>query len=276
MRCSRLIRSGAAEVLDGVKRAVRQSPLGALLLRPRRAARTGDAPVPNAKGAQYDRETIQVLERLLLPDSCCIDVGAHHGAILQEMVRLAPRGTHTAFEPLPPLAEHLRRAFPQVRVHEVAVSDQRGTAEFIHVENDPAYSGLRERLYDRPDPVLTRIRVTVVRLDDVVPDEQPVRFVKLDIEGGEYHALRGAVGTIARARPVIVFEAGPRSTGRYGVGADEMYRLISERFGYCLSTMERWLAGARPYDEVGFRHAWDDGIDFYFIAYPPDTTSSRR
>ena len=261
-------------MLEGVKRAVRRSPLGALLPRARRSSPVGDE--PNAKGAQYDRETIDVLRRVLEPDSCCIDVGAHHGAILQEMVRLAPRGTHLAFEPLPHLAAHLRRAFPQVRVHEAAVGDERGTAEFVHVENDPAYSGLRERLYDRPDPVLTRIPVTVVRLDDVVPDEQPVRFVKLDIEGGEYHALRGAARTIARARPVIVFEAGPRSTGQYGVGADEMYRLIGERLGCRLSTMARWLGGERPYGEADFRRAWDDGSEFYFIAYPPASTANRR
>jgi FkbM family methyltransferase len=191
------------------------------------------------------------------------------------MVRLAPRGTHLAFEPLPHLAAHLRRAFPQVRVHEAAVSDQSGSAEFVHVENDPAYSGLRERLYDRPDPVLARIPVTVVRLDDVVAEAQPVHFVKLDIEGGEFHALRGAVRTIARARPVIVFEAGPRSTGQYGVGADAMYHLIGARLGYRLSTMARWLADAAPYGETDFRRAWDDGTEFYFIAYPPDATSRR-
>jgi FkbM family methyltransferase len=233
--------------------------------------RTRGAPRPgkwHAQNSRYDRETCEVLGRVLRPDSCGVDVGAHRGGILKEMMRCAPLGTHFAFEPLPHLAAHLRKTFPGARVHEAAVSDHAGTARFVHVEDAPAYSGLRERIYDWPDPALKAITVNVVRLDDVLPDEQSVAFIKLDIEGGEFHALLGAAGTIRRCRPVIVFEAGHRSTGQYGVGPDEVYRLITEQFGYHLSTMQRWLADRSPYRRTAFRRHWRRGTEFYFIAYP--------
>ena len=138
----------------------------------------------------------------------------------------------------------------------------------MYVENAPAYSGLRERIYDRPDPVLKPITVNVVPLDDVIPQDQDVAFIKLDIEGGEFHALLGTACTIRRCRPVIVFEAGLKSTGQYGVGPEEVYRLITEQFGYRLSTMQRWLASQSPYSRTEFYQNWHNGPDFYFIAYP--------
>jgi hypothetical protein len=116
--------------------------------------------------------------------------------------------------------------------------------------------------------VLKPITVEVVKLDEVIPTEEHVAFIKLDIEGGEYHALRGAAGLIGRCRPVIVFEAGAKSTGQYGVVPEEVYRFITEQLGYHLSTMRRWLADRSPYSLTEFCGNWYDGPDFYFIAYP--------
>lgn len=211
-----------------------------------------------------------MMKRVLRPDSCCADVGAHNGTILRTMLELSPHGTHFAFEPLPHFAARLREAFPTARVCEVALSDYSGQASFVHVANDAAYSGLRPRIYDRPDPILQPITVTVTRLDDVIPPEQPVAFIKIDIEGGEFHALRGAVRTIRRWRPVIVFEGGPKSTGQYSVEPEEVYDLTTGQLGFHLSTMQRWLAGLLPYAEAEFCERWRSGAEFYFIAYPAD------
>jgi FkbM family methyltransferase len=253
-------------IIDVAKRLVRQSPIGPSAVRfYRRYLRAAPAPLSG-----YDRDTVEVMQRLLRPDSSCIDVGAHNGTILRWMLELSPRGTHFAFEPLPHLAARLVAAFPTVRVHEVALSDDSGQASFIHVTNDAAYSGLRPRIYDRPDPVLQPITVSVTRLDDVVPPEQLVAFIKIDVEGGEFHVLRGATRTIRRCRPVIVFEAGAKSTGQYGVEPEDVYELTTAQLGCHLSTMRRWLSGLPPYVEAEFRENWRSGAEFYFIAYPMD------
>lgn len=218
--------------------------------------------------AAYDEETIEVMARLLGDESVCLDIGAHEGSVLREMVRIAPRGRHHAFEPLPHLAARLRDAFPSVNVHEAAVSDQPGQSEYVYVENAPAYSGLREREYDRPDPVKTILPVRVVRVDEVVPDDVAVAFIKLDIEGGEFHALKGARRTIQRSRPVVVFEASVRSTGQYGVAPEEMFELLTDEYGCHLSTMRRWLHGEPPLSADDFARNWRQGPEYYFIAYP--------
>jgi FkbM family methyltransferase len=275
-------------MLKRIKHWIRTSPFGPLAMwihgkrfLPHQASRL------NTKNTKYNQETIEVMRRVLRSDSCCIDVGAHRGSILQEMRQLSPLGTHLAFEPLPHLAAHLRQTFPAVRVYEAAVSDYTGTAQFVHVENAPAYSGLQQRIYDRPDPVLKLITVHVVQLDEVIPNECYVAFIKLDIEGGEFHALRGATRTIRRCRPVIVFETAHSSTGQYGVGPEDVYCLITEQFGYHLSTVQRWLARQAPYSQTEFCQNWHNGslqlrkrrgrfhrhpfTHFYFIAYPVET-----
>ena len=136
------------------------------------------------------------------------------------------------------------------------------------MENDPGYSGLRRRMYDRPDPKITVIPVRVVTLDEIIPANEKIAFIKIDIEGGEFHAIKGGIKTIRRCQPVIVFEGGSRSTGAYGVKPDELYLLMEETLGYELSTMERWLQRGAPYSREEFYKNWNGGPEYYFIATP--------
>ncbi|MEP7087995.1 MAG: FkbM family methyltransferase [Gemmatimonadota bacterium] len=223
---------------------------------------------PDDTNSDYDQQTIDVMKRVLRRDSSCIDIGAHEGDVLRHMVEIAPNGKHHAFEALPHLAAALREQFPGVNVHDEAVSDTGGKAEFNYVENAPSYSGLRKRIYDRPDPQITTIQVKVVALDDVIPSDQPIAFIKIDIEGGEYHALKGAAKTIGKWKPVMVFEASGKSTGQYGVTPAEMYGLVTQTLGYDLTTMRRWMTKAPSFTLETFSHNWDHGPVFYFMAVP--------
>lgn len=255
-------------MLDTLKKVIKRSRLAPLA-----ASVCGLALPPARRDAllqnfRYDRETLEVMRRILAADSSCIDVGAHDGEILRHITKLAPRGHHIAFEPIPQLAAALRARFPAVAVHQAACSDSTGSAEFVLVENAPAYSGLRRRVYDRPDVALRKIRVQVVRVDDLV--RHAVSLIKVDVEGGEYHALLGAERTIGRHRPVIIFEASARSTGQYGVGPQDFTAFFG-RLGYRLSTMQRWLASKPAFSDKEFVHNWHGGPHYYFIAHPsPD------
>jgi FkbM family methyltransferase len=252
-------------MLDALKKIIKRSPLAPLA-----ASVYGLALPAETRGAllrnfRYDRQTVEVMRRVLAPQSSCIDIGAHDGEILRQMMKLAPRGRHVAFEPIPHLAAALRARFPEVAVHEAACANSAGSAEFVLVENAPAYSGLRPRPYDRPDVALRNIRVQVVRVDDVV--RHAVSLIKLDVEGGEYDALLGAERTMTSHRPVIIFEASARSTPQYGVTARDFTSLFG-RLGYRLSTMDRWLASRPAFTEAQFVANWHRGEDYYFIAHP--------
>jgi FkbM family methyltransferase len=227
----------------------------------------------NDRNANYDRQTVEVMFQVLHRNSNCVDVGAHCGDILQHMINISPRGRHFAFEPLPHFSQNLSKRFPRAIVHQAAVSDRSGESEFQFVENDPGYSGLRRRIYDRPDPKITTIRVRMVTLDEIIPPNEKIAFIKIDIEGGEFHAIKGGIETIRRGRPVIVFEAGSRSTGQYGVKPDDLYLFVTETLGYELSTMQRWLKRKAAYAREEFDKNWNQGSEYYFIAAPKKGTS---
>jgi FkbM family methyltransferase len=208
----------------------------------------------------YDLQTAAVLSHVLGRASVCVDGGAHEGSILQHMLRFAPDGRHHAVEPLPHLAGRLRAEFPGVTVHQCALAERDGQAAFTFVKNDPGYSGLRRRDYDRPDPLTRQLAVRTRRLDDLLPPDCPVAVIKLDLEGGEYHALLGARATVRRCRPVVVFEfglgggrllrrdagadVGPAG-GRAGAGADDAGAVAARRRAAAADRVRRGVP-ARP------------------------------
>lgn len=247
-----------------VKHLIRNSPLGPLALFILRQRLPYEARKLAEKNAQYDRQLSQVLARVLRANSNCIDVGAHKGTLLFQMMKQAPHGRHYAIEPLPHLAEHLRWFFKRAKVIEAACADVNGRADFLYVRNQPGYSGLRRRIYERPHPLIETIQVDVVRLDDVIEDK--IDLIKLDIEGGEYHALRGAIGILTRDHPYILFEGGPKSTGQYGISAQDMWHFLHS-LEYEVSTMERWLSGKPGESLSEFSARWTTHGDFFFMAY---------
>ena len=248
-----------------MKQVIKRSPLAPLAAAVYSLALPPGRREAVRRNLRYDRETVEVMRRVLTARSSCIDIGAHEGEILRHIVRFAPHGRHVAFEPIPHLAARLRAGFPEVAVHEAACAEHPGSAEFVLVENAPAYSGLRQRLYDRPDVALRNIRVQVARVDDLV--RHAVSLIKVDVEGGEYHALLGAQRTVREHRPVIIFEASARGGGEYGVAPGDFTSLFG-RLRYRLSTMERWLAGRPAFTHAEFLDNWHSGRDYYFIAHP--------
>jgi FkbM family methyltransferase len=205
---------------------------------------------------------VGLMEELLEADSDCLDVGAHAGVFLREMVRLAPDGRHIAWEPLPQHAARLREAFPGAEVRQAALSDRPGEREFAHVLADPGWSGF----VARPTPAggsVETITVRAERLDDVLPEGVWPAFVKIDVEGAEEEVLRGALETLRRHRPVIAFEHGAGSADHYGTTPEGIHKLLTA-LGYAIGGLD----GDGPYDERRFAEIFATGERVNFVARP--------
>ena len=204
---------------------------------------------------------VALLEEVLEPDSDCLDVGAHAGSVLGEMVRLAPRGRHVAWEPLPAFASRLSAEFPGVEVREAALGDEDGTRVFAHVVDDPGWSGFLARPTPSPSPV-EKLSVRVERLDDSLPDGVQPTFVKIDVEGAEEQMLRGAVETLRRHRPVLAFEHGRGSADVYGTTPGAVHDLLCGELGYEISGLD----GDGPYSRERFTEIFESGERVNFAA----------
>lgn len=214
------------------------------------------------------------MSAVLRPTSSCVDVGCHAGGILRQMIAFAPDGRHFAFEPIPDLAAGLRREFPGVQVFEVALSDESGMAEFKHVTSRPGYSGLRERAYPTDHETVQTIQVRTERLDDLLPPDASVDFMKVDVEGGELAVFRGATRTIETHRPYIVFEHGLGAAEFYGTTPQEVYDLLVERCGLRISLLDAWLGNKPPLTRDAFAAQFYEHRNFYFLAHPEDRPAS--
>jgi FkbM family methyltransferase len=222
--------------------------------------------VSRSKNVKYDRELIEVLRRWLRKDSNCVDVGCYRGDILRQMIKVAPRGSHLAFEPVPENFGHLTRAFPRARVLNMALSDQVGETTFNVVVGRTARSGLRKVEYPDPKQEVRQVHVHVDTLDNVV-GSQHVDFIKIDVEGAELRVLRGGREIIARDRPLIVFEHGYERAKYFGDEPEGVFDLLAGELGYAVSLMDRWLRGAVPMVRDEFCWHVYQNLDFCFAAY---------
>jgi FkbM family methyltransferase len=260
--------SARARLRDMVGRSAAGPPLRSLQrrLRQRRNARRRSARRRAALrlNARYDQWTREVIGRVVAGDSNCIDVGAHTGDLLSDMVAAAPRGNHIAVEPLPEFAAKLRAGYPAVEVVEAALSDRDGSDEFFRVTSAPGYSGLRLRPLDRPDERVERIEVSVRRLDDLAPPDRSVRLIKIDVEGGELDVLRGGLATLTRHQPYVAFEHGSPSVAAYGSTSAELFDFLVGKIGLRISLLDDWLAGRPPLS----RDEFIAERNFFFLAHP--------
>lgn len=244
-----------------VQRSGREQQARVVVGRMREARSAFDA---TARRMLRDEHAMRVaLATALRHDGNAIDVGANQGDTLAMILAVAPAGRHIAYEPIPALAQELAISYPHVDVRNAACSDEAGSAEFTHVLNAPAMSGLRQRA-DLPEHAaqVEQITVQLDKLDDALPDDYVPSLVKIDVEGAELLVMRGAVETLARHRPFVIFEHGIGGADLYGSKPGEVFDLLAD----CRLRIFD-LEGEGPYTRDRFEAVFPEPI-WNFLAAP--------
>lgn len=149
--------------------------------------------------------------------SCAVDGGAHVGSWTLHMAERFARVE--AFEPARDTHEallanraHWRDDHPGnttlIGLHRLALGETPGTSG---MGEDQRYSGGNtggRYLKGEGD-------IEIVTLDSF--NLASCGFLKLDVEGYEVFALRGAIQTIERCRPVVLIEVKPRMAHRFNI-----------------------------------------------------------
>lgn len=182
-----------------------------------------------ARQAQLEEVGMRaVLAATLRDDGTYVDVGSNRGQVLREAVRVAPRATHVAFEPVPALARELAGAFPQVDCRAKALGARAERAQFCYFRRLDGWSGLLRHPHisdSRGDPEY--ITVEVSTLDQEVGELTP-SVVKIDVEGAELAVLEGARAILSQARPVVIFEHVGDTAELHGTSLEAPWDLLHE------------------------------------------------
>ncbi|MEU6706678.1 FkbM family methyltransferase [Streptomyces wuyuanensis] len=192
----------------------------------------GNAKLMYVWGNSYERELAQ-LHRWVRAGDLVVDVGAHYGCYTLPLAQIvADGGEVVAMEP----ARHARRVLSRnlsmnnasnVRLLPFAAGDKAARAD-LHLHTDRS----RASLSGIPSDEATGTdSVEVVRLDDVLPGDRRVSFIKFDVEGFEAKALEGSSAVLTRDRPVVVFEYAPSATIAAGLPAQGAWDLLKSH-GY--------------------------------------------
>lgn len=162
-----------------------------------------------------------------------IDVGANVGVMSLEFAAKVPQGKVYSFEPTdyafgkfqknmslnPNLSE-------RISLFKSFVSDKKSETADIVAYSSWKIAGKNED-GDQLHPIHSgtakaTTRTGSVRLDDFVVMENLNRldFIKIDTDGHEYEVLKGAVETLRRFKPILIFEIGRYAMTEKGIDFD--------------------------------------------------------
>lgn len=182
---------------------------------------------------QYELPIQAALVRELKTGSVFFDVGANAGFFtLLAATRVGPSGKCVAFDPDGDNIESIREQsilneLSSILAVKEAVSDSVGHA-WLH----RSHAGDATAHIDEFKVTNESIRVPTTTLDAAAKAYGAPSLIKMDVEGAEGRALRGAVSLLEHHRPKLLIEIHSRET------ADEIRALFCDH-GYELTSLTR-------------------------------------
>ena len=149
-------------------------------------------PLYSAYKAYADRVQRRLIRTILFRGAVVVDVGANIGIYSRCFSScVGPTGVVHAFEPSPHNFRRLQsatRKLPNVRLSRAAVGERSGRSQLYLSDN----LNVDHRTYRPEGESRETVRVDIIALDDYFRPGARVDLIKLDVQGYELHALRGA------------------------------------------------------------------------------------
>ncbi len=186
-------------------------------------------PLYSAFKTFQDRAERRLVAERLSPGCVAVDAGANIGIYSQFLSEcVGPAGAVHSFEPSHDNFVHLRAALSgraNVRLSQLALSDQTGEA-VLYVSDE---LNVDHRAYATEGEPRTTIPIRTTALDDYFQRGARVDLIKMDIQGYELHALRGARRVLADNPNVkLLLEFWPYGLLQAGVSAEALLSFLRD------------------------------------------------
>jgi len=183
-------------------------------------SRNGPQQLLYLEGERFISEA-QLIRGLIKPHFRAIDIGANIGYMTLLMSSIINRpGSIVAIEPSPENLLELRRNVEinhlsnSIEIIEAAVGDVAGDIDLRGGIN----SGVAA------DGEAAPYRVRIDRLENLI--EEPVDFIKMDIEGYEVRAINGAMRILVEQRPTLFLEVHPSLIRANGDSVEHLLQIL--------------------------------------------------
>src|SRR5205823_5865496 len=155
-----------------------------------------------------------------------------------------------------------KKRFPSVDVRQAAVSNRSGETTFTIVHDAPALSGFRNRWQTEGDHRTETLAVRMEALDTDLPADYIPKFIKVDVEGAEQLVFEGAVETIKKHKPIVMFEHGKGGAEHYSTEPADVYAILTDQCGLHIYG----LKGDGPLSLAEFEEAFERNEQWDFVA----------
>jgi FkbM family methyltransferase len=202
-----------------------------------RLAAHADFPLQHWWERSFWEPTVQhAIRDHVRPGQVAFDVGANAAAFAVMMGRLVgPRGVVCAFEASPRIVGRTQHNIIQSGATNVTLYHR----AIWHRTGELVTIAAGSHLNDRVEEGGGEGSVPTLALDDfVAASGLTPSFIKMDIEGAEFDALRGMPRLLAEARPVLVLEQSPEDMRCHALLIEAGYEAVD------LSTYRRIHTGA--------------------------------
>ena len=183
--------------------------------------------------ANYEADNFNFLQHYCKPDDIVLDIGAHIGLFAVVAAQLTgPCGKVFAFEPAPSTNALLKKTIAinklesVIEPHNEAMGSKNGKTIFFISEGEADNSN--SLVSYKEDRMLEGIEVIILTIDGFVNEKQlaKVNFIKIDVEGAEYDAIRGGIETFKHYRPYCILAIHPEPIAVKGDKLEDIYDFL--------------------------------------------------
>ena len=209
-------------------------------------------PLYAAYKAYADRAERQLLKRILLQGAVAVDAGANIGIYSEFFSRcVGPTGLVHSFEPSPDnfrLLSSATRHLSNVRLTQAAVGERSCECK-LYISDK---LNVDHRAYKADGDSRRAVPIQMVALDDYFKSGQRVDVLKMDIQGYELHALRGAQRVLEENPDInLLLEFWPAGLAQAGVRWEELVEML-QRLNMNLTLVR--THGLVPFDTGDIRN----------------------
>jgi len=184
----------------------------------------------------FELRESHMLSRWVKPGWVAVDVGANVGCYTLLLASLVGEsGRVVAVEPIKNNLVALRKNLElnqvarRVTVVDVAVAELPGTLT-LHLNQQDASENSTDYTRNVFGPLAASETVDVTTLDDIarIHHLDSIDFIKIDIEGGELSALKGAAKVLRTRRPILMMEINAPHITAAGYTLDELLAFLKD------------------------------------------------